>query len=299
MSLGARCIVLVLWLVASGLYGVVSRGCHFAGLDENFRGEGVLWAAGGCFRGLAGQARLARRRAAERCDSASRCLDGGDCCSACFGSGRATVDTDRSSAGGAVVAPRKESGLSTGRWELSALCGRRPFCRPSSRGRARRLSRLAGRRRRRARARPPVASSNCPPWSTRGTTPRSEVPRRSRWRPGTSSTSQSWGRHRRRRRRRSRLPTSCRRSIIAQWFWATRRTSIMRCGARLGARLPERTSFARGFPRATARISPRNCQGPRISSSGSRRGGCSRLRPSCWTSSRWRRWRCTRRRSRG
>ena len=114
-----------------------------------------------------------------------------------------------------------------------------------------------------------------------GTTPRSVVPRRSRWRPGTSSTSLSWGRHR--RRRRSRLPTSCRRSIIAQWSWATRRTSIMRCGARLDARLPERTSFARGFPRATARVSPRNCQGPRISSSGFRRGGCSRLRPSCWT----------------
>ena len=128
MSLGARCIVLVLWPVASGLYGVVSRGCHFAGLNEHFRGEGVLWAAGGCFRGLAGQARLARRRAAERCDSASRCLDGGDCCSACFRSRRATVDTDRSNAGGAVVAPRKESGLPSGRWELSALCGRRPFC---------------------------------------------------------------------------------------------------------------------------------------------------------------------------
>ena len=82
------------------LYGVLSRGCHFAGLDEDFRGEGVLWAVGGCFRGLAGQARHARRRAAERCDSASKFLDGGDCCSACFGSERATVDTDRSSAGG-------------------------------------------------------------------------------------------------------------------------------------------------------------------------------------------------------
>ena len=40
----------------------------------------------------------------------------------------------------------------------------------SSRGRARRLSHLAGRRRRRARARPRVASSKCLPWSTRWTT---------------------------------------------------------------------------------------------------------------------------------
>ena len=60
---------------------------------------------------------------------------GSDCYSACFGCKRATVDTDRSSAGGAVVAPRKESGLSSGRWEPSALCGRRPFCaRPAGAG---------------------------------------------------------------------------------------------------------------------------------------------------------------------
>ena len=52
-------------------------------------------------------------------------------------------EADRSSAGGAVVAPRKESGLSSRRWELSALCGRR----------------LDGSVGRRAAARPPVASS--------------------------------------------------------------------------------------------------------------------------------------------
>ena len=39
--------------------------------------------------------------------------------------------------------------------------------------------------------------------------------------------------------------------------------------------------FALGSPRATARTSPRNCQGSRISSNGSRRGGCLRWRPSC------------------
>ena len=44
-------------------------------------------------------------------------------------------------------------------------------------------------------------------------------------------------------------------------------------------------------------MSPRNCWGPRFSSSGSRRGERSMLRPSCWTSSRWRRSRRTRRRS--
>ena len=107
MSLGARCFVLVLWFVA---------------LDD-FREE-ILWAASGCFRGFAGQAWLARRRVAECCDSANRCLNGSDCCSACFESERVAVDTDRSSAGGVGVAPLKGSGLSSGRWELSAPCGR-------------------------------------------------------------------------------------------------------------------------------------------------------------------------------
>ena len=43
---------------------------------------------------------------------ASRCLGGSVCCSACFGSGRATVDTVRSSAGGVCRGASQESGFS-------------------------------------------------------------------------------------------------------------------------------------------------------------------------------------------
>ena len=189
MFLGARCIVIVLWLVASGLNGVVARRFHVTSVDEHLGSERVLWAVSGFFQGLASQARHARRRAAERCNSASESLDRGDCFSACVGCGRATVDTDRSSASGVVVAPRKQSGLSSGRWEFSSLCGRRPVCaRPAGaelEGSV--VWRVGGcgvglvctRR---------TQAQNCLPWSTKEKIPRSEAPRRSRWQLGTSSS---------------------------------------------------------------------------------------------------------------
>ena len=47
----------------------------------------------------------------------------GDLCCECFGNEQATVDSDRGSAGEVVLAPSKESGLSSLQWELSALLG--------------------------------------------------------------------------------------------------------------------------------------------------------------------------------
>ena len=296
MCLGARCIDSVSWFFTSVLDGVVSGRCDLAGLDEDLGGEGVLWATGGCFRGLAIHARLAKRRAAEHRDSTSRFLDESDFCSTSLRRRQATVDTDRSSASGVVVAPRRESGHSSGWWELSALCGRRSLC-----------ARPAGAR---------LGSSVV--WRNGGGV---RLKRASRTQAQIVLLGRPGGRH----RDRGCLDEAggglapavhhghggataggggavCRPAagaLSSHSGWATRRTSITRCGARLGAKLPKRTSFARGFPQATARISPRNCQGPRMSSSGPRRRldlssmaalalyekaveRLTRLRPSAW-----------------
>ena len=261
MCLGARCIDSVSWFFTSVLDGVVSGRCDLAGLDEDLGGEGVLWATGALQSVLGSLSDALRNIAILPADFWTKAI----AAARLSGEDKRQLTPIEAAQAGLLWRLAEKAAILQGGGSSQLFVDVDPFA-P-----VRQLCRLAERRRCQAQARQLDASSNCPPWSTRETTPRSGVPRRSRWRPGTSSTSRSWGRHR--RRRRSRLPTSCRCSIIAQWFWATRRTSITRCGARLGAKLPKRTSFARGFPQATARISPRNCQGPRMSSSGPRRGG--------------------------
>ena len=56
LYLGARCIVIVSWLVASGLYGAVSRGFHVASLDVNLGSEKISGLTMAVFK--ASQARL-------------------------------------------------------------------------------------------------------------------------------------------------------------------------------------------------------------------------------------------------
>ena len=112
----------------------MSRGCHLAGCCENFRGEGLLWVAEGCFRGLAGNTRLTRLRSAECCDSANSGLGG---------VGWRLAKN--------VAFCREMGALSS--WRASTLL------RQPSEGKARQHNRLEGQRRRQDRARRPVASS--------------------------------------------------------------------------------------------------------------------------------------------
>ena len=127
MFLGARCIVIVLWLFVSGLNGVVPRRFHVTSVDEDLASEEFSGLSIVVFEALQdklGSLDDALRYVAKFASDVSGYR--GDWFKARVGDGGASVDTDRSSAGGVALAPRKESRLSPERWEVSPLRGRQP-----------------------------------------------------------------------------------------------------------------------------------------------------------------------------